>query len=200
MRLLRSIILLVVITFSSTYAFFETASPSRIIIPSCDRQAKSSRLMSSNDHSSPSNWDNLLLQPMVQITPAGAARAMAAAEAEATANGWDVTICISDAGGTPIMVKRKAFAASYDIAVGKSRSAALFGKETAGLEAAVNVAEGASRTALLSAPFVLMRGGVPFLVNGVCCGAVGVSGVKPEQDEQVARAAVAVLTSVTSKL
>jgi glc operon protein GlcG len=156
--------------------------------------------MSSNDHSSPSNWDNLLLQPMVQITPAGAARAMAAAEAEATANGWDVTICISDAGGTPIMVKRKAFAASYDIAVGKSRSAALFGKETAGLEAAVNVAEGASRTALLSAPFVLMRGGVPFLVNGVCCGAVGVSGVKPEQDEQVARAAVAVLTSVTSKL
>ena len=156
--------------------------------------------MSSNDHSSPSNWDNLSVQPMVQITPAGAARAMAAAEAEATANGWDVTICISDAGGTPIMVKRKAFAASYDIAVGKSRSAALFGKETAGLEAAVNVVEGVSRTALLSAPFVLMRGGVPFLVNGMCCGAVGVSGVKPEQDEQVARAALAVLTSVTSKL
>jgi glc operon protein GlcG len=199
MHLLRSIILLLVITFNGTYAFFEAASPSRII-PFCDRQAKNSRLMSSNGHSSPSNWDNLLVQPMVQITPAGAARAMAAAEAEAAANGWDVTICISDAGGTPIMVKRKAFAASYDIAVGKSRSAALFGKETAGLEAAVNVVEGASRAALLSAPFVLMRGGVPFLVNGVCCGAVGVSGVQPEQDEQVARAAVAVLTSVTSKL
>jgi glc operon protein GlcG len=198
MRLLRSIILLVAIAFSGTFAFFETA-PSRII-PFCDRQAIISLLMSSNDHSSPSNWDNLLVQPMVQITPAGAARAMAAAEAEATANGWAVTICISDAGGIPIMVKRKAFAASYDIAVGKSRSAALFGKETAGLEAAVNVAEGASRTALLSAPFVLMRGGVPFLVNGVVCGAVGVSGVKPEQDEQVARAAVAVLKSVTSKL
>jgi glc operon protein GlcG len=195
MRLLRSIILLFVITYSGTNAFFEAASPSRIIIPFCDRQAKNCLSMSSNDHSSP-----LLVQPMVQITPAGAARAMAAAEAEATANGWDVTICISDAGGTPIMVKRKAFAASYDIAVGKSRSAALFGKETAGLEAAVNVAEGASRTALLSAPFVLMRGGVPLLVNGVCCGAVGVSGVKPEQDEQVARAAVAVLTSVTSRL
>jgi glc operon protein GlcG len=198
MRLLRSIILLVVITFSGAYAFFET-SPSRSI-PFYDRQATKSLVMSSNDHSSPSTGKDLLVQPMVQITPTGAARAMAAAEAEATSNGWAVSICISDAGGTPIMVKRTAFAASYDIAVGKARTAALFGKETAGLEAAVNVADGASRTALLSAPFVLMRGGVPFLLNGMCCGAVGVSGVQPEQDEQIARAAVAVLKSATSKL
>jgi glc operon protein GlcG len=202
MRLLYSFILLVVILFSGTYAFFETALPSRSRnTPHSDRQeVKISLSMSSNDHSASSKLDNLLVQPMVQITSAGAARAMAAAEAEASANGWDVTICISDAGGTPIMVKRKAFAASYDIAVGKARTAALFGKETAALEAAVNVTDGASRASLLSAPFVLMRGGVPFIVIGVCCGAVGVSGVKPEQDEQVARAAVAVLTSATSKL
>jgi len=130
----------------------------------------------------------------VVITPAGASIAMAAAELEATLKGWDVTICVCDAGGVPIQVKRNAFPASYEIATGKARSAALFCRETAGLEAAVNVAGGESRTSLLSSPFVLMRGAVPFVVNGVCCGAVGVSGVKAEQDELVARMAVSALT------
>jgi glc operon protein GlcG len=137
----------------------------------------------------------------MQITASGAEKAMNAAEAEAAANGWSVTICISDAGGVPIMVKRiNAFPASYDIAVGKAKSAALFIKDTALLESAVNVAEGNSRTAMLSSPFVLMRGGVPFVVNGTCCGAVGVSGVKPDEDEQVAKAAIAALEASVSKL
>jgi len=139
-----------------------------------------------------------LVQHTLRLTLAGAAKAMAAAEAEAARNQWDVTICISDAGGVPLLVKRSedAFAASYEIAVGKAKTAALFAKETAGLESAVNVTDGTSRAALLSSPFVLMRGGVPFIDgSGTCFGAVGVSGVKPEQDERVARTAVAALKS-----
>lgn len=81
------------------------------------------------------------------------------------------------------------------IALGKARTAALFQKSTAQLEATVNVKEGISRAALLSAPFVLMRGGVPIFAEGRVVGAVGVSGVLPEQDEKVALAAVAALSS-----
>lgn len=137
----------------------------------------------------------------VVITPTGAEIGMAAAQAEAAANGWDVTICISDAGGVPIQVKRNAFPASYDIAVGKAKSAALFSKETGNLEDAVNVSQGKSRASLLSSPFVLMRGGVPLILDGTCCGAVGVSGVQADQDEQVARVAVEAMNNMfVSKL
>jgi len=127
------------------------------------------------------------------LTPDAANIAMKAAEAEAVSNGWPVTICVSDSGGIPVHVKRtspQTFPASYDVAVGKARTAALFCKETGLLEASVNVEGGSSRAALLSSPFVLMRGGVPFMVNGVCCGSVGVSGVTPEQDEQTAKAGI----------
>lgn len=130
------------------------------------------------------------------ISPAGADVGMAAAQTEAAANGWDVTICVCDAGGVPLQVKRNAFPASYDIAVGKAKSAALFAKETGQLEDTVNVVEGKSRTSLLSSPFVLMRGGVPLMLDGVCCGAVGVSGVQAAQDEQVSRVAVQAMSDL----
>ncbi|MOA19165.1 hypothetical protein D3C78_1395250 [compost metagenome] len=45
------------------------------------------------------------------------------------------------------------------------------------------------RSAFLSAPLLTsLEGGVPVLVDGQVVGAVGVSGVKAEQDAQVARA------------
>mmetsp|Transcript_5773 Transcript_5773/g.8387 ORF Transcript_5773/g.8387 Transcript_5773/m.8387 type:complete len:153 (-) Transcript_5773:644-1102(-) len=143
-----------------------------------------------------------LLQPTFILTSAAAEKSLSAAEKEAISNGWKVTIAIVDAGGMPVSVKRcdGAFAASFEIAVGKAKTAAQFCKNTAQLEAAANVVKGASRTALLSAPFLLMRGGVPFFVNGKCCGAVGVSGVKPNEDEQVAVAGVNALNSVSSRL
>ncbi|MNP23785.1 hypothetical protein D3C76_1165060 [compost metagenome] len=45
------------------------------------------------------------------------------------------------------------------------------------------------RTAFLSAPLLTsLEGGVPIMVDGQVIGAVGVSGVKAEQDAQVAKA------------
>jgi glc operon protein GlcG len=104
--------------------------------------------------------------PSFVLTNVGVSKAMAAAENEAMTNGWNVTIVICDAGGIPLQVHRNAFAASVDIAIGKARSAALFGKETSALEQASNVESGSGRTALLSSPFVLMRGGVPIIIEG----------------------------------
>ena len=134
------------------------------------------------------------LAPSVLLTLTGARRAMAAAEAEAAANGWRVTIVVADAGGTPLLLARDAFPATVEIAIGKARSAALFARPTADLEAQANAGGGAGRTSLLSAPFVTMRGGVPIVVDGAVVGAVGVSGVKAEQDEQIALRAVAAVT------
>ena len=93
----------------------------------------------------------------------------------------------------PLELHRTAFAASAEIAMGKARTAAIFGRNTGDLENAVNTAGGSARSALLSAPFVLMRGGVPIVVDGRTVGSVGVSGVQADQDEQVAAAGVAAL-------
>jgi uncharacterized protein GlcG (DUF336 family) len=39
----------------------------------------------------------------------------------------------------------------------------------------------------------LLEGGVPIVKDGVCLGAVGVSGVKSAEDAQIARAGIAAL-------
>jgi len=51
------------------------------------------------------------------------------------------------------------------------------------------------RTAYLSVPALqgLLEGGVPIIREGHCLGAVGVSGVKPAEDAEVAGAGVAAL-------
>ena len=140
------------------------------------------------------------LQATMSLTSAAVEKAMAAAEHEAKTNGWKVTIAICDAGGMPLLAKRMdgAFPASFDIAVGKAKTAAHFCRPTGQLESAANVSDGSSRTALLSAPYVIMRGGLPIFINGICCGAVGVSGVKPNEDEQIASVALSTLDSIAS--
>jgi len=136
-------------------------------------------------------------QPTFCLTTAAVDKAIAAGEIEAEKNGWKVTIAVTDTSA-PVLVKRcnGAFPASYNIAVEKAKTAVQFQKKTGDLENAANVSDGSSRTALLSAPYVLMRGGVPIFVNNMCVGAVGVSGVAPDQDEQVANAAVDALNQL----
>lgn len=121
------------------------------------------------------------------LTLAEARKAVSAATAEAKANNWNVVIAVVDDAGYPLTIDRldKAQRPSIDIALGKAKSAALFLRPSGTLEEAVNK----GRTALLSAPgHVFMQGGVPIVVNGEVIGAVGVSGVRADQDEQVAMA------------
>ncbi|QCT97863.1 hypothetical protein FEV13_13685 [Stutzerimonas degradans] len=117
---------------------------------------------------------------------------LAAARAEAQANGWAVTIVVADDGGHPLALERLdgcAPIASY-IATEKARSSALGRRETKGYEDMVNN----GRSAFLSAPVVCsLEGGVPVLVDGQVIGSVGVSGVTAAQDAQIAKAGVAAL-------
>ncbi|CAI8861007.1 putative heme-binding protein GlcG [Pseudomonas sp. IT-P12] len=112
---------------------------------------------------------------------------LAAARTEAQANQWAVTIAVVDDGGHPLALERLdgATPSSAYIATEKARTSALGRRESKGFEDMVN----GGRFAFLSAPLLTsLEGGVPVIVDGQVIGAVGVSGVKAEQDAQVARA------------
>ena len=51
------------------------------------------------------------------------------------------------------------------------------------------------RVSFLSAPAIngMLEGGVPVMKDGQCIGAVGVSGVKSNEDAQIAKAGIAAL-------
>ena len=115
----------------------------------------------------------------------------AAAEAEATRQGWAVTVAIVDDGGHLLHLHRLDGAApvSAHIAPAKAHSAALGRRDTKGYEDMIN----GGRTAFLSAPVIdgMLEGGVPVMKDGECLGAVGVSGVKSNEDAQIAKAGIA---------
>lgn len=116
-----------------------------------------------------------------------------AAEAEAQKNKWSVAISIVDEGGHLLWLQRLDGAApiSAQIAPEKARAAALGRRETKVYEDMINQ----GRNAFLSAPVQgLLEGGVPVLIDGHCVGAVGVSGVKSNEDAQIAKAGIAALT------
>jgi len=116
-----------------------------------------------------------------------------AAEAEALANQWPVTIAIVDDGGHLLWLQRLDGAApiSAEIAHAKARTAALGRRESKVYEDMIN----GGRVSFLSAPVLhgMLEGGVPIVVDGQFVGAVGVSGVKSAEDAQIARAGIAAL-------
>ncbi|WP_372873769.1 heme-binding protein [Pseudomonas sp.] len=130
------------------------------------------------------------MQSKAVLGQAEVARVLAAARAEAQQHNWAVSIAVVDDGGHPLAFERLDGCAPIGtyIATEKARSAALGRRETKGYEDMVN----GGRSAFLSAPLLTsLEGGVPLIVDGQVIGAVGVSGVKAEQDAQVAKAGVA---------
>ena len=117
----------------------------------------------------------------------------AAAEAEATANGRAVTIAVVDDGGHLLWLQRLDGAppVSSHIAPAKAHTAALGRRESKVYEDVIN----GGRVSFLSAPEIrgMLEGGVPVVVDGHVIGAVGVSGVKSNEDAQIARAGIAAL-------
>ncbi|TCV62234.1 heme-binding protein [Pseudomonas fluorescens] len=112
---------------------------------------------------------------------------LTAARTEAQNNQWAVSIVIVDDGGHPLALERLDGCAPIGayIATEKARTSALGRRESKGYEEMVN----SGRHAFLSAPLLTsLEGGVPIIVDGQVIGAVGVSGVKAEQDAQVAKA------------
>lgn len=117
----------------------------------------------------------------------------AAAEAEALKNNWAVTIAIVDDGGHLLWLQRLdgAAAISAHIAPAKAHTAALGRRESKIYEDLIN----GGRVSLLSAPELqgMLEGAVPIVKDGQYLGAVGVSGVKSNEDAQIARAGIAAI-------
>jgi uncharacterized protein GlcG (DUF336 family) len=105
------------------------------------------------------------------ITLDQAKKAMAAAEAKAKQNNWNVVISIVDSGGHMVMLQRLdgTQLASIRIADGKARTAVEFRRPTKALEDVI-------------------AGGVPIVIDGKIVGGIGVSGVDSEDDAQIAQA------------
>ena len=98
-----------------------------------------------------------------------------------------VAVAVCDDGGHVIAMERSPDVppVSANIAINKARTAALGRRDSRIYEEQINK----GRQALLSAPDVagLMTGGVPIVFENICVGAVGVSNLKPDQDEEVAK-------------
>jgi glc operon protein GlcG len=114
-----------------------------------------------------------------------------AAQKLAESRGWAVTIAVADDGGHLLGLRRLdgcAPIAAY-VAPEKARTAALGRKDSQVFEEMIN----GGRNAFLSAPLLqgMLTGGVPIVHEGQVIGAVGVSGVKPNEDAEVARAGIA---------
>ena len=118
---------------------------------------------------------------------------IAAAEAEALKNHWAVTIAIVDDGGHLLGLQRLDGAPPFSahMAPAKANTAALGRRESKIYEDVIN----GGRVAFLSAPDLngMLEGGVPIVKEGQCIGAVGVSGVKSNEDAQVAKVGIAAI-------
>jgi uncharacterized protein GlcG (DUF336 family) len=113
----------------------------------------------------------------------------AAAEAEAGKNNWNVCIAILDDGGHLLHLIRMdgATPANSRIAIEKGRTAAESRRSTAMWEERIK----GGRNAMLGMPGITpVQGGLPIVIDGVCIGGVGVSGVQSHEDEQIAKAGI----------
>ena len=124
------------------------------------------------------------------VNLATAKKIVAAAMAEAQKNSWRVAVAIVDNHGTLVYYEMldDTQTASAQIAVDKAKAAAMYRRPTRAFVDAI--AKGGP--AVMTLPGVVASpGGVPIMVGGRVTGAVGVSGVTGDQDEQIAKAGLA---------
>ena len=120
------------------------------------------------------------------LTAVDVKKMLAACEAKANENRWSVAIAIVDDGGFLLGFQRMDGVApvSAEVAIGKARASAVTKQPTKVFEDRVK-----ERPAFATFPAgVLIQGAVPLIHQSECVGAIGVSGVKSAEDEQVAQA------------
>ncbi|MDO8538855.1 MAG: heme-binding protein [Opitutaceae bacterium] len=128
------------------------------------------------------------------IALSAAKRVLAAAQAEAARNKWNVAIAVVDSGGHLVAFERHDSTqyGSIDVALEKAKTAAAFRRPSKVFQD--GVAGGGEGLRTLKLPGATpIEGGLPLVRDGVIVGAIGVSGVTSAQDGQIAAAGVAIL-------
>jgi uncharacterized protein GlcG (DUF336 family) len=113
----------------------------------------------------------------------------AATVAECAANKWNVAVAVVNTHGSLVYFERmnNTQSASIRIAIDKASAAAMYRRPTRAF--ADTIAK--SGPAVMTLPGVVASpGGLPIFSGGKVIGAVGVSGVLGDQDEQCAKAGV----------
>jgi uncharacterized protein GlcG (DUF336 family)/catechol 2,3-dioxygenase-like lactoylglutathione lyase family enzyme len=137
------------------------------------------------------------MRPALALELADAERLLDAALAEARRDGSRVAAAVVDGGGRLLGFRRLdgASPAAAEAAIAKARMAALSGNDTAGQEAAINGERPAllQLAPVLGQPAAAMGGGIALRWQGELLGGLGVSGMTPARDGQIAAAGAAAL-------
>ena len=102
-----------------------------------------------------------------------------------------ISIAVVDDAGALVAFQRMNGAPRFsaDFAIGKARTSAAFGAETARLEELYADRPVFAHSFVAQGGYFLGRGGVPIVAEGSVIGAVGVSGADAHGEEDIARAA-----------
>jgi glc operon protein GlcG len=125
------------------------------------------------------------------ITLEQAKKVLAAAEAEAKKNNWNVVITVLDSSGQIVTVSRldNTQFGSVEVAREKAYSAVAFRRPTKVFQDLIG--KGGENLRLLGLSGAsMLEGGIPIVVDGKIIGGVGVSGVTSAQDAQIAQAGI----------
>jgi glc operon protein GlcG len=120
-----------------------------------------------------------------------AKKVLAAAEAEARKNSWNVVISIVDTGGQLVAMSRldNTQFGSVEVAREKAYSSVAFRRPTKVFQDSLG--KGGENIRLLGLTGAsMLDGGIPIVVDGKIIGGVGVSGVTGAQDAQIAQAGI----------
>jgi uncharacterized protein GlcG (DUF336 family) len=126
------------------------------------------------------------------VNVATAKKIAAGTIAECQKNGWNVSVAVVDTHGTLVYLERMddTQIAGVEISIRKAAAAATYRRPTRAFEDAIVK----GRVATVTFPgIVASPGGVPIFSGGKIAGAVGVSGVLGDQDEQCAKAGIAAM-------
>jgi glc operon protein GlcG len=126
------------------------------------------------------------------VTTAAAKKIAAAVIAECAKNKWNIAVAVVDTHGLLLYFERMedTQTVSSQIAIDKAKAAATYRRPTRAFVDAIAKAG----PAVMTLPGVVASpGGVPLMVGGKVTGAVGVSGVTGDQDEQCAKAGIAAM-------
>ena len=135
----------------------------------------------------------MLTAHLESLAIAGADSLLAHAEAAARRRGLALCFAVVDGAGQLLAFRRMDGAGriSIDVAIGKARTAALFGKPNRMFEEMID----SGKASMLSVPgAVPIGGGLPVLRGGACLGGFGVSGATGAVDDEIASEAVDALS------
>jgi glc operon protein GlcG len=134
--------------------------------------------------------------PTLRLTHDGALKILNAAIAKCHDMGVPECIAVVDAGGHLLAFVRMdgAFALSLDTALRKAQTAAAYGIPTGGIEAGVDI----KLAIATEGKRINLPGGLPIIIDGAICGAIGVGSGTGAEDLEVAKAAIKAIAGVQS--